>query len=186
MSSHTPNQTPESEELLQVVDDADQPIRAERRSTVHAEGLLHRAVHVLVFNRGGDLYLQRRSAQKDTWPGYWDTSCSGHVSSGEFYQEAAVRELAEELGIRDAELTKIGKLEASEKTGNEFVLIYSLIHDGPIVPNESEIDESRFFHMTQVRAELASKSRPFTPCFREVFQCYLASSETVYGEGGQP
>ena len=66
-------------------------IGREPRSVVHARGLRHRAVHVLVFNSAGELFLQKRSMTKDNDPGLWDSSCSGHVDAGETYDEAAVR-----------------------------------------------------------------------------------------------
>ncbi len=69
------------------------------RSEVHARGLRHRAVHVLVFNSRGEIFLQKRSMKKDRQPGVWDSSCSGHVDAGENYEATAVRELREELGL---------------------------------------------------------------------------------------
>ena len=84
---------PVSEDLFDVVDENDEVIRVEKRSVVHRERLMHRAVHVFVFNRAGQLFLQRRSMTKDSAPGKWVSSCSGHVDSGEDYDVAAPREL---------------------------------------------------------------------------------------------
>ena len=91
-----------SQELLDVVDFEDRVTGVKMRGEVHAQGLMHRAVHVLVFNSAGQLFLQKRSMTKDESPGQWDTSAAGHVDSGETYLECAVRELAEELGELDA------------------------------------------------------------------------------------
>ena len=89
-----------SEEIFDVVNERDKVIGQNPRSEVHARGLLHRAVHVLVFNSRGEIFLQKRSMKKDRQPGVWDSSCSGHVDSGENYDETAVRELREELGLK--------------------------------------------------------------------------------------
>ena len=91
-------------ELFDVVDDQDRVLRQEARADVHRQRLLHRAVHVLVFNPAGDVYLQRRSAAQDTYPLRWTTSCSGHVDAGEDYDTAVLRELGEELGLKSVEL----------------------------------------------------------------------------------
>jgi isopentenyldiphosphate isomerase len=91
-------------ELFDVVDEQDRVLRREARAEVHRQRLLHRAVHILVFNIRGEVYLQRRSAKKDTYPHRWTTSCSGHVDAGEDYDTAAVRELAEELGLGGAKV----------------------------------------------------------------------------------
>lgn len=87
-----------AEDIFDVVNERDEVIETKLRSVVHAQGLLHRAVHVFVFNSRGEIFLQKRSMKKDRQPGVWDSSCSGHVDSGETYDETAVRELGEEWG----------------------------------------------------------------------------------------
>ncbi|MCS7338324.1 MAG: NUDIX domain-containing protein, partial [Verrucomicrobiae bacterium] len=86
-------------EFFDVVNAADEVIGRQPRAEVHRLGLLHRAVHVLVFNSRGQVYLQKRAHTKDRQPGLWDSSASGHVDAGEDYDTAALRELREELGI---------------------------------------------------------------------------------------
>jgi len=165
--------------MLQVVDEQDRPVGAASRQEVHARSLRHRAVHVLLFNGTGDLYLQRRSANKETWPGYWDSSCSGHVGAGESYDASAARELGEELRLKST-VRQLGKLGASPQTENEFICVYAALHDGPIRPNEAEIDEGRFFPVDHLRLELRANARPFTPAFREVFRLWASTSETLF------
>ncbi len=70
---------------------------------VHRDGDLHRSAHVWVVRHNGkdgwSMLLQRRSPNKDSFPGCWDTSCSGHVVESETYESTALRELEEKLGI---------------------------------------------------------------------------------------
>src|SRR5271156_2765821 len=87
------------DEIFDVVNDQDEVIGQRSRGEVHRLGLKHRAVHVLVFNGRGEVFLQKRSMQKDTFPGAWDSSASGHLDSGEDYDACAARELREELGL---------------------------------------------------------------------------------------
>ena len=63
------------------------------RSEVHGNNLRHRAVHILIFNQVGEVYLQQRSRWKDRHPLKWDSSAAGHVTAGENYDETARREL---------------------------------------------------------------------------------------------
>ena len=63
------------EDIFDVVDENDNVIKQMPRSEVHAAGLKHRAVHVLVFNGEGEVFMQKRAKTKDTWPGAWDSSC---------------------------------------------------------------------------------------------------------------
>jgi isopentenyldiphosphate isomerase len=77
-----------------------------RRADVHHDGDMHACAHVwLIRNLQPDgnfeVLLQQRSLSKDAYPGCLDTSCAGHVKAGETYFSTAVRELDEELGVRD-------------------------------------------------------------------------------------
>ncbi len=127
------------DELLAVVNDRDEEIGAETRAKIHEHNLLHRAVHVLVFDAAtGDMYLQQRSASKDTFPLHWEC-VGGHIGPGETYEAAARREVEEELGVRAAALEFLGKVSASEVTGYEFIEVYrATIAEAP-VPNAEEI-----------------------------------------------
>jgi 8-oxo-dGTP pyrophosphatase MutT (NUDIX family) len=92
-----------NEEIFDVVNERDEVIGQQPRGVVHRLGLLHRAVHVLVFNAAGQVFLQKRSMTKDRQPGLWDSSASGHVDAREDYDACAVRELHEEIGLQLSE-----------------------------------------------------------------------------------
>ena len=119
-----------NEEIFDIVNEADEVTGQERRSEVHRLGLQHRAVHVLIFNGKSEVFLQKRSMTKDTFPGAWDSSASGHLDTGESYDACAVRELREELGlVLSAPPQRLFKLAACLETGaclvacNEFTNI---------------------------------------------------------------
>jgi isopentenyl-diphosphate delta-isomerase len=135
------------DELFDVVDLDDRVVGQAARREVHARHLLHRAIHVLIHDSNGHLFLQRRSMSKDTFPGCWDSSCSGHVDAGEDYPAAAWRELGEELGRHDAclPLRPLLKLQASPETGHEFIRIFLLGPlSGPFDLDPEEITEGRW------------------------------------------
>ncbi len=155
-------------EMLPVVDANDRVVGRERRGVIHRRGLLHRAVHVLLFDQAGRLYLQRRSRIKDTHPGKWTSSASGHVDPGESYEVAAVRELREELGL-DCPLTYLGKLPAQPATENEFSAIFAARANREPRPDPGEIAEGRFFTWAQAR-ELAGRPQEATPSLAVVLE----------------
>ena len=135
------------DELFDVVNLDDQVVSQLPRREVHARKLLHRAIHVLVHDSSGHLFLQRRSMSKDTFPGCRDSSCSGHVDTGEDYLVAARRELGEELGWYETNLPlrPLLKLPASPETGHEFIQIFLLGPvSGPFDLNPEEITEGRW------------------------------------------
>jgi isopentenyldiphosphate isomerase len=130
-----------SEEVFDVVDERDEVVGRRPRSEVHRLGLMHRAVHVLVFNAAGRVFLQKRSLKKDRQPGVWDSSSSGHVDSGEDYDTCAVRELWEEIGLKlNAAPKRLFKLAASAETDQEHVWVYRCEAEGPfrLAPDEIE------------------------------------------------
>src|SRR5208283_1287336 len=114
-----------SEEIFDIVNERDEVVGQASRKEVHARGLWHRAVHVLVFNSRGEVFLQKRSMLKDTAKGKWDSSSSGHLDRGEDYDDCAVRELREELGLSAGPAPRrLFKLDACPDTGWEFCWIY--------------------------------------------------------------
>ncbi len=164
----TPDNAPD---VFDLVDEHDAVIGRERRAIIHREGLRHRAVHILLRNAAGAVFLQRRAPTKDMNPDCWDSSCSGHVDSGETYDIAAVRELGEELGIAVAlaDLTPMEKIEAGPGTANEFVQVYRGAHEGPFTLCPKEISDGRFFTPAEIDAQIAAAPREFSPAFRYIW-----------------
>lgn len=149
-------------DIVAVVDENDEVIGYRERGEVHRLGLKHRAVHILVFNRRGDLLLQKRSLSKDVAPGLWDSSAAGHVDGDEGYDDCALRELEEELGIRPAEpLERLFKLDARAENGWEFVWVYRCVDDGPFTVDRREIDAIDWFPAARLRRELAEQGDKF-------------------------
>jgi isopentenyl-diphosphate delta-isomerase type 1 len=164
-----------SEEIFDVVNVRDEVIDQRPRSEVHARGLLHRAVHVLVFNSRGEVFLQKRSMKKDRQPGVWDSSCSGHVDSGENYDETAVRELREEIGLElKTPLQKLFKIDACAETDAEFVWIYRCASDGPFQLHPDEIETGGWFAPEKVSGWIAARPQDFATAFVLIWKLFLA------------
>ena len=164
-------------DIFDVVDTSDKVLRQEPRSVVHREELLHRAIHVFVFNKAGQIYLQRRSMGKDTAPGKWVSSCSGHVDTGEDYDEATGRELIEELGLRDpVDLKRLFKEAPCEPTGNEFVWVYTCLAEGPFILDPIEVIEGRWIDLEDLKNWLSNRPRDFAWSFSYLWAKYLDSN----------
>ena len=158
-------------EIFDVVDADDRVISQTSRHTVHGQKLLHRAVHIFVFNQRGELFLQRRSKWKDMHPLRWDSSAAGHVNAGQTYDETAPREIEEELGV-SAEIERIGTLPPSAATGWEHVHLYRAQHDGPFSLNPAELDGGGFFTLDQVDRWIAARPEDFAGGFLECFRLF--------------
>ena len=158
-------------EIFDVVDDNDQVTGQLSRAEVHAGKLLHRAVHVLVFNKRGDLLLQQRSLFKDVHPGVWGSSVSGHLDAGEDYETAAVRELDEEMGIRVGKpLEEIARILPGEDTGWEHVRLYRISHYGPVRYPAAEVSAAVWFPISEIEAWLAARPEDFSSGFIECWR----------------
>jgi isopentenyldiphosphate isomerase len=162
-----------SEEIFDVVNDRDEVIGQRPRREVHRLGLKHRAVHVLVFNARGELFLQKRSMLKDNHPGVWDSSSSGHLDTGEDYDACAVRELGEEIGLLSEQPpARLFKIDACPETGQEFVWVYRCEAEGPFTLHPEEIDEGGWFALDAVARWLANEPGDFAPAFALVWRLF--------------
>ncbi|EIC28964.1 NUDIX hydrolase [Methylomicrobium album] len=168
------------QELLAVVDENDSVIGTSPRHLVHTSLMRHRAVHILVFDDSGRLFLQKRSMLKDLNPGLWDTSAAGHVDAGEDYNSCAVRELREELGVEHrGPLTPVFKMPPTAENGMEFVQVYRVTHNGPFALAADEIDEGGWFAPDEVDARVKADDQNLTPTFKMLWRQWLWDSFTV-------
>lgn len=154
------------DELFDLVDLDDRVIGQVRRGEAHQNpALIHRSVQILVFATDGRLLLQRRSAAKDLFPGFYCASASGHVASGEDYAITAERELVEELGIA-APLTYLGKALVQSEPETEMTALYVARSDGPYQFHPTETEGGAFFTLSEVQDGLVSGAVPVTPALR--------------------
>jgi 16S rRNA (adenine1518-N6/adenine1519-N6)-dimethyltransferase len=166
-----PDRTAMKNELFPVVDKNDRILRYAERSDVHGNNLLHRAVHILIFNQANDVYLQQGSRWKDRHPLKWDSSAAGHVTAGESYDETARRELQEELGV-NVPLRKILKLPSPARADHEFIWLYRGEIRGNPRPNRSEIETGAFFPPTVIDGWVAARPEDFAPGFIECWRAF--------------
>lgn len=153
----------------------DRVIGKATRREIHDKNLLHRSIHILVFNSKNQIFLQKRSMSKDENPGLWDTSSAGHVDSGESYDECAHRELWEELHIK-AKLKAFTKIEACQETYHEHVQIYICKTDATILINKDEISEGRYFDWAALPKEVERDSGLFTSSFKLILKMYAGEN----------
>jgi len=158
----------EQEEIYAVVDADDKIIGKATRKEIHEKGLWHRSVHVFIMNTSGALFLQKRSLKKDLYPGCWDSSAAGHVDWGESYQQAAKRELQEELGINEPLAFRFN-VQACRETGWEHVGFFSAVTAKQITINPNEIIEGSYFSPLEIRDWLRDSPADFAPGFVLLF-----------------
>jgi len=161
----------QANEVFDVVDKTDRIVGQAERRYVHEHNLLHRAVHVFIQIRNGGWLLQKRSAKKDIDPLLWTTSCSGHVDSGEDYEDSAIRECKEELGLelRVADLEEVFRCSPCLETGHEFVRVYLLRCSDEFLPNDQEIMEVAEKGLEEIESGLSCFPQSYASSFRYLF-----------------
>lgn len=149
-------------------------IGRDTRENVHARHAIHRGVHVFVVGSDGRLLIQLRSRAKRDYPGCLDVSVGGQVSSGETYEQAAARELMEELGCHDGPLEAIAAYDAFSARQREKRRVFVHRCDGPFRPAPDELDAVAFMTPTQVERALSAK--PVTEGLKRTFALFRAWS----------
>jgi len=164
-----------ADELVIIVDKENSEVGVAPRREMRSGRLRHRATYVLVFNTRGQLFVQKRTRTKDVFPGYYDAAAGGVVLARESYEEGAVRELEEELGIRQTPLTSLFDFYYEDEYirlwGREFFCEY----DGELVLQEEEVESGKFMNVDEVF--LLAETEPFTPDCLYVLQRYLEGKE---------
>jgi isopentenyldiphosphate isomerase len=160
-----------NEEIFDVVNEHDEVVGRCPRSEVHRLGLMHRATHALVFNKRGQVFLQKRSMKKDRQPGLWDSSASGHVDSGEDFDACVVRELREEIGLQVGEVPRrLFKLAASPETDQEHVWVYCCEAEGPFRLHPDEIERGDWFESDDVTRWMKERPEEFSSALLVIWQ----------------
>ena len=121
--------------------------------------------------------LKKRSMTKDPYPGYWTSSCTGHVLKAQTYEEAALRELEEELGIKvDTKLTFLMKDIIYHPHETEYMITYRFNTNQKIKKNKAEIDEYKYFEVDNMFFTEVLSTIKITPDLEYIISYYLRKS----------
>lgn len=159
------------EEMLPLVDEQGNIIGAATRRECHdGSKKLHPVVHLHVFNRCGELYLQKRPAWKDIQPGKWDTSVGGHIDLGENVEGALHREAGEELGITAFQVSELGHYVFESDREKELIYAFKTVYEGDIRPS-AELDGGKFWTPSDICQKLGKGI--FTPNFENEYKKFF-------------
>jgi 8-oxo-dGTP pyrophosphatase MutT (NUDIX family) len=149
-----------AQELVQLVDENNQPCGSTARSDMRAQGLIYRGSFIYVFNDVGEIYLQKRAATKDMYPSWFDAAAGGVLRPDESYQDNAIREAEEELGVINAELEVLEEFFFEDGTNRLWGKLFILRHEGPFTFPDGEVEYGMF---VSPQAVLDGQYTPVTP-----------------------
>jgi 8-oxo-dGTP pyrophosphatase MutT (NUDIX family) len=148
-------------ERVAIVDESNRVVGAATRAHMRAGRLHHRSTYILVFDLAGRLYVQKRTMTKDVYPGFWDPCTGGVVQAGESYEDSAIRELAEEMGIAAVPLETLADFYFEDPSSRVFGRAFRCVWDGDVVPQPEEVQFVE--KMTPAEVLHRSASEQFTP-----------------------
>lgn len=153
-------------ELLIVVDETDNIIEYRTRQVCHQDSsLIHRVVGVMVYNDKGEILLQRRSKDRQIFPGKFIGYVAGHVPKGQSYEVTAKKEIKEELGIQ-IPLLFVNKFVIKSDIESIMMAIFKGYHNGPFKIDKKEMDMIEFTSKEKIK----EKENLFTPITHDVFR----------------
>lgn len=161
------------EEMVALADLGGHVIGSAPRRIVRRDNLLHLATGVIVRNRLGQLYVHRRTPTKDVFPSRYDCCAGGVVAAGEAVEDAARRELAEELGITGVPLRPLLVQPYEDEHTRYVAHVYETVWDGPIRWQPEEVDAGAWWTVEDLQARLSDPSWPFVPDSRLLVEAWL-------------
>lgn len=180
------------EEYLDILDKTGKPLgESYPKSVVHQKGYYHNTVHIWFYTKDGLILLAQRAYKKSICPGMWDVSVAGHVDTGEGLEEAAVREVWEEIGleIHLRDLNKIGVFECFQEydfgvSDNEFHHTYLSELKVPIDtlrPNPEEVEAIKLVSISDFMEKLENSEHNdhFVPSNKAYYLTVLNAIESL-------
>lgn len=165
------------EEVI-LVDSEDNELGSKEKFETHRNPVpLHRALSVFILNDKDQLLVTKRSNNKKTWPGFWSNTCCSHPRANEPVELAAQRRVEEELGFA-CPLDFLFKFEYSAKYDsewgeNELDHVFVGYYDGPVKPDENEIEEIKFVDLNELEKDMVANPNNYTPWLRICFRRFL-------------
>jgi isopentenyl-diphosphate Delta-isomerase len=166
-----------TEEKVILVNEQDEAIGIEDKTTAHLLGVLHRAFSVFVINAAGQLLVQKRALTKYHSRGLWSNTCCGHPRPDEALEKAAQRRLREEMGF-DSHLTELfafiyrANLE-DRLIENEYDHVLVGWFEGVPKPDPTEIADWRWVDIATLSVDLQEHPESYTYWFRISFDRFL-------------
>jgi isopentenyl-diphosphate delta-isomerase len=182
--------------LVELVDEAGEPTGAATVGQAHTmPGLLHRAFSVLLVDPLGRLLLQRRAAAKTRFALRWANACCGHPLPGQPVGEAALRRLAEELGLTGVALREVGVHTyragdpGSDRVEHEYdhVLVGEVPDEMALRPDPAEVDSVALVGLDELGAAIAAEPGSYAPWLAGVISIWHESAQRdPVQRGGRP
>lgn len=160
-------------EKVILVNEKDHEIGTEEKIKAHKEGKLHRAFSIFIFNKKGELLIQKRAKSKYHSGGLWSNTCCSHPRPGEDLKEAANRRLKEEMGI-ETDLKEVFSFIYKAKLGdlieNEFDHVFFGQFEGTPKPDRKEVEDWKWIKISTLKKDIKKNPKKYTFWFKAILK----------------
>ncbi|MFB9608700.1 NUDIX domain-containing protein [Streptomyces roseofulvus] len=163
------------DELVERVDCQDRVLGVVTRRQAIREGWLHRIASTVCRDERGRILVHRRSEQLSRFPGLYEVMVGGAVGVGESYEQAAGRELAEELGIRGLPRLLFAFINRSGLSPH-WLGVHEAVIPGTVTRDPDEVAWHGWLTESELHSALLEWR--FTPDSHEAFSRYLVFRTT--------
>ena len=170
------------EELFEVIDENGKVIGLKPRSEVHAAGLRHKGVYLLILDSEGRIFVQQRANDKDLMPSAWDLSVAEHLKPGESFKDACFRGAREELNVKVWNPKFLGEIDfyfkyPDGKIDHELNQVFVGEFTGEIEFQDKEVQGGKFMEIQDLLREMGEEPEKFTPWIME-YKKFIESVST--------
>ena len=162
-----------SHQVLAAVDSTDRVVGSVRRADVFRRKANFRVAHLFLFNRQGELLLQRLARHRSRHPACWGSSVAAYVTAGETYARAISRRAREELGISVRGIELLGKTSMADEGCTKFISVFTGRCNDALAVDTSHICEVRFLPVADIIRVREMESWTLTPTFVHLLDLYL-------------
>lgn len=148
-----------NDEILDIVDENDNVVSQASKEEVYEKKHPHRIIHIFIFNDHGEMALQLRSKEKSYLPHHWSTAVGGHVQAGESYEDAALREFEEELGVKTPITLIFSDIYKDNRGYTKFLSTFRANYNGPFEVEPKEVEKVQFFKENEIREMIKNNER---------------------------
>lgn len=164
-------------EWVDVVDENNNVMAQATRQQMRQKNLRHRATYIVVHNGMDKVLVQRRTKNKDFYPGWLDATAGGVVQKGEEMLASARREAEEELGIADVPFADHGTFYYESERCMVWGGLFSCVSHGPFALQEDEVESVHWMTLDEIN----QRADEFTPDSIKALNLWLTRNPDEMG-----
>ena len=169
-------------EKVILVDKNDKEIGREDKIKAHREGKLHRAFSIFLFNKRGELLIQKRAKSKYHSPGLWSNTCCSHPRPDRELEDEVKRRLKEEMRIVEYDLKEVFSFTYNLKVGDliehEFDHVFWGTFEGNPKPDPAEVESWKWVNLIELKKDIKENPGKYTAWFKLILDRVIRKYES--------